>query len=132
MRHTTAFNIKRHHIHLTPSLVDQDGVTQVFRAILDTGAPRSEFSDRFLRTVKILPTEDLPLVSIPEGLQTKKYASVILPSIECLGRTLEDFSVVVSRFEEHWGGDALIGLDFFRQFRVTIDYKMGQIVTETY
>lgn len=35
-------------------------------------------------------------------------------------------------FEKHWGVDALIGLDFFRKFRVTIDYQAGQIITEPY
>lgn len=132
MRHTTAFNTKRHHIYLSPTLVDASGVARVFRAILDTGAPQSEFSDRFLRTIKILPIENLPHVEISEGLQTKKYASVILPNIECLGQTLKDVPVTVSKFEEHWGVDALIGLDFFRRFRVTVDYKAGHIITEQF
>ena len=35
-------------------------------------------------------------------------------------------------FEKDWGVDALIGLDFFRHFRVTVDYKAGQIITEQF
>ncbi len=38
--------------------------------------------------------------------------------------------VYVSHFEKSWGIKALIGLDFFRYFRVTIDYKAGHLITE--
>lgn len=130
MRRTTAFDTTKHHIHLSPIIVDGNGITQVFRAILDTGAPRSEFSDRFLRTIKILSAAGLPNARIPAGLQTAKYSTVILQHMECLGQTLKAFPVIVSRFNESWGIDALIGLDFFRKFRVTIDYARGLINTE--
>ena len=47
-------------------------------------------------------------------------------------RAILDTGAYVSHYEKHWGVDALIGLDFFRQFRVTIDYKVGQIITEPF
>ena len=130
MRHITTFNTAKHHIYLKPTLIDGNGVPQFFRAILDSGAPKSEFSDRFLHAVKILHEEEMLSVPVPEGLQTRKYTSVVIPHIECLGQTLKNISVIVSKFEEHWGIDALIGLDFFRQFEVAINYKKGQIITE--
>ena len=132
MQHTTAFDTSKHHINLTAIVLDGKGVPQVFRAILDTGAPRSEFSDRFLKTINLLPTDQLPDVKIPTGLQTKKYGTAMLPHIECLGQTLKNVSVVISRFDESWGVDALIGLDFFRMFRVTVDYRQGLIITESF
>lgn len=130
MRHTTVFNTSRHHIYLNSTIADADGLPQVFRSVLDTGAPRSEFSDRFLKTVGMLHESDIQNIPIPTGLQTGKYGSIIIPRFECMGQILEDFQVTISKFEEHWGVDALIGLDFFRRFRVTIDYEAGQIITE--
>ncbi len=32
-----------------------------------------------------------------------------------MGQILTNFQVIISKFEEHWGVDALIGLDFFIQ-----------------
>lgn len=131
MRHITVFNTSRHHIYLNSTIIDRNGVPQIFRAILDTGAPKSEFSDRFLKTVSLLHEDDIQNVNIPAGLQTGKYGSITIPRIECMGQTFTNFQVIISKFEEHWGVDALIGLDFFRRFRVTIDYKTSQIITET-
>jgi len=132
MQHITVFNAHRHHIYLKSTITDSNGVTQYFRAVLDTGAPRSEFSDRFLRTIGMLHEDDIPKIDIPTGLQTGKYGSITIPCLECMGQILTNFKVTISKFEEHWGVDALIGLDFFRQFRVTIDYSAGQIITESF
>ncbi len=132
MPHITAFDAQKHHVHLTPTVIDGDGVAHVFRAILDTGAPGSEFSDRFLQTIHLFNPAKQHAVTIPDGLQTQKHGTTTLPRLECLGQALEHLTVYVSRFDESWGIDALIGLDFFRKFRVTIDYAAGQIVTEPY
>lgn len=51
---------------------------------------------------------------------------------EICQQRIEGLEVVVSRFDEIWGIDALIGLDFFRRFRVTVDYRAGHIITEPY
>lgn len=132
MQYITVFNTNRHHIYLKSIIADSNGVVQYFRAVLDTGAPRSEFSDRFLKTIGMLQNGDIQEIDIPTGLQTGKYGSITIPRLECMGQTLTNFQVTISKFEEHWGVDALIGLDFFRQFRVTIDYKAGQIITEPF
>lgn len=100
-------------------------------ALLDTGAPSSEFSDKALQFAGLLdaPREE---VVIKEGMQTQKYGRLVLPQIEICSHRLENLRVYVSRFEESWGIDALIGLDFFRQIKVTIDYQRGHLVTEPY
>ena len=108
-----------------------DGLGYEYRAILDTGAAYTEFSDQFLDAVGIFPERD-PAVVIKTGLQTQKYGKITLPRIEICGRAIEKMMVYISHFEKHWGVDALIGLDFFRRFRVTVDYKAGHITTEPY
>lgn len=132
MRKATPFDQSKHHIYVAARLMDWHGTTHVFRAIVDTGAPMTEFSDEFLVSVGLLKSADMRSAEVSEHEQTSKYAKMTLPGIDCLGQTMENATVRVSRFAEGWGVDALIGLDFFRMFRVTIDYKAGQIVTETY
>lgn len=61
-------------------------------------------------------------MSIQPGLQTQRYGKLILPELRVCGQTLTDFEIRVSRFEQSWGIDALVGLDFFRRFPVTINY----------
>lgn len=127
----TVFNPNEHHIRLVGRMKTADGLDYEYRAILDTGAPFTEFSDQFLNAAGIL-SEITESVATKPGLQTQKYGKLKLMQIEICGHAIEETSVYISHFEKHWGVDALIGLDFFRMFRVTIDYKAGHITTEPY
>ncbi|HCU25341.1 MAG TPA: hypothetical protein DF383_10000 [Deltaproteobacteria bacterium] len=128
-RTITPFDTTRPHIHVRFYVIDLKGSHHSLDGILDTGAPRSEFSDKFLSFAGFIknPPAD---ISMKSGLQTQKYGKVILPSVEIFGRKISDFEVFASRFEKEWGIDALIGLDFIRRFEVTISYRHAAIVTE--
>lgn len=127
----TAFDRTRHHIHIEFFVTDAKGERWSFDGILDTGAPKTEFNDVFLAHAGFisLPKNAVPLKN---GLQTQKYGKIMLPSIAICGHSIEKFEVIISHFEKSWGVAALIGLDFFRRFKVTVDYKAGQIITETF
>lgn len=120
MRTTTTFDSCRHHIYLKADIYTGEGLPWSLDALLDTGAPWTEVSDRFLRYAGLM-TAGQDVVLQP-GLQTQKYGKLVLPELRVCGQTLTDLEIRVSRFQESWGVDALIGLDFFRRFSVTIDY----------
>lgn len=123
----TSFDTTRHHIHLEVTVVKNDTEYSV-DAILDTGEPITEFSDQFLVFTGFmdLPEND---IKIRQGLQSQKYNRLLLPETKICGHTLKNFNICVSRFEDTWGIDALIGLDLFRLFKVEIDYSSGKIIT---
>lgn len=130
MQHTiTLFDTTKHHIHIRFFATDPRGQRHSLDGVLDTGAPRTEFSDKFLEFAGFIKKTNKN-IAIKSGLQTQKYGKLILPYVEICGYTIKDFEVFASRFEESWGVDALIGLDFFKRFRVTIDYKAGHLMTE--
>ena len=129
--HTTSFDISKHHIHLEFTITGSNGILHSVAGILDTGAPRTEFSDQFLVHTGFLDSTDKN-VSIKSGLQTQKYGVITLPSVTICGHQIDALDVFVSHFEQSWGIDALIGLDFFRRFLVTIDYVNGVLVTMPY
>lgn len=131
MRNTTVFDRQLHHLYIPVFLNTPDGERHELDAVLDTGAPLSEFSDQFLKYVGIT-RETNKDVTLKSGLETQRYGKIVLPPIEICGHHIQNMQVCVSRFDKHWGVDALIGLDFFRQFRVTIDYNAGQIITEPF
>lgn len=128
---TSDFDIKAHHIRLFIFLHAPDGSKYKLRAILDTGATTTEVSDRFLDYADLLPLMKQN-VHVKEGQETQKYGKITFPKAFICTHEIEDMTVYVSRFKEHWGVDALIGLDFFKKFRVTIDYQKGQLITEAY
>lgn len=129
MQNITTFETKERYIFLSIFLTAENGKRHELDAILDTGAPRTEFSDEALYFAGFAPKprED---VTLQEGLQTQKYSDMVLPKIEICSQQISNLKVYVSRFEKSWGVDALVGLDFFRQFRVTVDYRLGQLITE--
>lgn len=131
MPNITVFDTNAHHIHFVAYITNANGKRSKLRAVLDSGAPHSEFSDQFLQYAGFIdkPAQE---VKIKSGLQTQKYSRLTIPTVEICGHHIPEMGVYVSHFEKHWGVDALIGLDFFRRFRVTVDYKAGQIITEEY
>ncbi|MEW6606551.1 MAG: retropepsin-like aspartic protease [bacterium] len=129
MPNITTFNITDHYIYLPIFIVIGTHKYLEFDAILDTGAPMTEFSDTALQYAGFLDKVKND-VAIKSGLQTQKYSMVVLPQIKICGHEIKNFKVYVSHFEKSWGIDALIGLDFFRDYRVTIDYSKGILITE--
>ena len=73
-----------------------------------------------------------PILKLKPGLQSQKYGTITLPLIEICNQQLIEFDVYVATFESSWGIDALIGLDFFRRFQLTIDYAQELIITQPY
>ena len=127
----TSFDTSRHHIHIELMVIDPKGVLHSVAGILDTGAPRTEFSDQFLMHTGFINNQNKE-AKLKPGLQTQKYGIVELPSVTICGHRISPFEVFVSYFEQSWGIDALIGLDFFRHFLVKIDYMNGILITSPY
>lgn len=131
LKNSTSFDVSRHHIHLEFVVTGVNNIWHSVAGILDTGAPRTEFSDQFLMHTGFLDIKNKN-TKLKPGLQTQKYGTIELPSITICGHRIGNFEVYVSHFDQSWGIDALIGLDFFRHFRVTIDYRNGVIITSSY
>jgi hypothetical protein len=131
MPNFTKFDPRERYIVLAILVADRDGEKHLMKALLDTGAPTTEFSDEALHYAGFLGATNQD-IGLKPGLQTQKYGRVVLPCVEICSHALTDLEVFVSHFEKSWGIKALIGLDFFRRFKVTVDYKRGLIVTEPY
>ncbi len=125
----TSFDINKHHIHIELIIENKKGIKYSVDAILDTGAPKTEFSDQFLIFTGFIDSIK-EKVEIKSGLETQRYGKTTLHKINICGQTIDNFQIYVSQFEESWGIDALIGLDFFRQYNVEIDYSRGILTTK--
>lgn len=131
MRNCTAFDPQKRYILLQIFVANKNNEMRDFVALLDTGAPATEFSDEALQYLGFLDKIS-PGVALKNGQQTQKYGKVVLLVLKICSQPVNNLEVYVSHFEKSWGIKALIGLDFFRRFKVTIDYKACQIITEPY
>ncbi len=129
MQSITIFDSSKRYIFLPIFVKINNEKFYEFEAILDTGAPLTEFSDEALNLIGLLPAKN-ENIKLKPGFQTQKYNKVVIPEIQICSQTIENLPVYVSHFEKSWGIKALIGLDFFRQFEVVINYKLSQIITK--
>ncbi|GEM_PF-882050 len=128
LENLTSYNTNQPHIYIELLVTNPKGIVYSATGILDTGAPYTEFSDDFLVYGGFLETKSGKIILKP-GLQTQKYGKLILSSVIICQHQIDGFEVCISHFESSWGIDALVGLDFFRRFRVTIDYSNGMLLT---
>jgi hypothetical protein len=129
MRSTIVFDTSAYHIYIPVFLMLPDGRCHELDAVLDTGAPFTEFSDKFLQYVGLINATQRD-VALKPGLASQRYGKISIPLLDICGHRLDNMQVYVSRFDVHWGVDALIGLDFFGKFKVTVDYRVGHLITE--
>jgi hypothetical protein len=76
----TYYDTSKHHIHIDLLVTNPKGIIYSVAGILDTGAPRTEFSDQFLVHSGFIETKS-ENISLKHGLQTQKYGKIILPSV---------------------------------------------------
>jgi len=131
MHNYTIFDPDQKYIILPIFVSDKNGEEHLLKAILDTGAPTTEFSDEALEFLGFLDRTKHD-VELKRGLQTQKYGRITISHMDICSHHIDNLEVFVSHFEKSWGIDALIGLDFFRKFRTTIDYKKGAVITEIF
>ena len=131
MPNITTFDPSKRYIFFPIFVTTKQGKRHKFDALLDTGAPATEFSDEALQFVGFLEKEKQD-VQLKPGFQTQKYGKVVLPQVEICSHPINNLQVYVSHFDKSWGIKVLIGLDFFKRFKVTIDYSKGALITESY
>jgi len=72
---STSFDTGKHHIHLELIVTDLNGIWHSVAGILDTGAPRTEFSDQFLMHAGFIDIKN-ENARLKPGLQTQKYGTI--------------------------------------------------------
>lgn len=78
-RTITPFDTSARHIHTTVFVIHpQTGTRHSFDAILDTGAPWTEFSDVILSRTGFIDSTNNQ-VKIRQELQSQKYGKLVLP-----------------------------------------------------
>ena len=91
---------------------------------LDTGATRTLLSSEGAATLRLA----LALgeqVATASGIESSQHAT--LSRVDALGMTRRDFRILVLPLPRAAGIDGLLGLDFLRDTRLTIDFRRQTI-----
>ena len=107
--------------------VEADGITNELDLIVDTGTQESLISEKAIMAmgyVRANSIGDVPIQTVGGSAMAYRY---IIDSIEALGVRRNMFNVISHPMPKGAGADGLLGLDFFENTELTIDFKRAEI-----
>ena len=126
---TFSFKPDRELIVVSTRITGPRGTT-VVRLALDTGATTTTINWDPILFVGYDPAKspDRVEVSTASGIEFSPF--LLIQQIEALGRTEPNLRVLCHTLPPSTTVDGLLGLNFFRDSRLTIDFRMGTISVE--
>ena len=99
--------------------------------IVDTGTQETLISEKAIRAMGytlVDSIEDVPIRTINGSGTAYRY---IIESITALGITRRNMKIMSHPMPIDAGVDGLLGLDFFENTRLTIDFKLAEIIVDS-
>jgi predicted aspartyl protease len=96
--------------------------------LLDTGATTTALSVVLLRYVGYDPADSTDLVRLTTGTGVATVPRLTINRLTALGRHEIGLRVLAHDLPPESGVDGLLGLDYFRDLILTLDFRAGQIV----
>jgi hypothetical protein len=95
--------------------------------VLDTGATTTSLNLNVLRSVGYDPDAATEFVSMTTGTRVERVPRLMVNRLSALGRHAIGLRVLAHDLPADAAVDGLLGLDFFRNLLLTIDFRAGQI-----
>lgn len=98
----------------------------VLRMALDTGATSTIANTALLVALGYDPALESERVQVTTGSGIEFAPAITVRSISTIGHTRIEFRVLALTLPAISGIDGLLGLDFLRELRLSIDFRIGQ------
>jgi len=102
----------------------------VLRLALDTGATSTVINVAMLVAIGCDPALAPDRVQVTTGSGIEFAPRIVLERITALGRDRDGFTVLGHTLPPSAGVDGLLGLDFLRGERLTVDLRGGQVTLD--
>lgn len=97
---------------------------------LDTGASHSCISDRSLELIGYEPEKSPSKTTVTTGSGEVYVPVISVEKLKALGKEVTDLSVTAMKLPASATIDGVLGLDFLRGHKLTIDFPKGEIHLE--
>ena len=124
-----SFNPQRGLIIIHAELEGPSG-SAILRLALDTGATSTAINVGMLVSIGYDPSLVPDRIQVTTGSGVEYVPRITLSKVTALGQERVDFSVLCHTLPPSAGIDGLLGLDFLRGQKLTIDFLQGQIKLE--
>jgi predicted aspartyl protease len=95
--------------------------------VLDTGATSTSLNAKVLRSVGYDPDTATDYARMTTGTTVARVPRLVVNRLSALGQHAIGLRVVVHTLPPEAAADGLLGLDFFRDVLLTIDFRTAQI-----
>jgi predicted aspartyl protease len=99
----------------------------IVRLALDTGATSTLINSEIMVLLGYDPAASPDRIQVTTGSGIEFCPRVSVQRIEALGRSVNDFLILSHTLPPTSQVDGLLGLDFFRGCRISIDFQSGTI-----
>ncbi len=121
---TFRFN-PRAHLIVVPARLYRGGRVEVLRLALDTGATRTLISSSVAISLGYEPSRARDRARILTGSGALSVPMLEIEKIEALGKEATDARILCHTLPSQTAIDGVLGLDFLRGGRLTIDFRAG-------
>ena len=111
--------------------VEIDGMVKDFPFIVDTGSPETLICEKAIRAMgctHVDSIEDVPIQTVGGGAMAYRY---IIERMSALGVTKRNLKIISHPMPSGSGAYGLLGLDFFENTRLIIDFKTAEIIVDS-
>jgi predicted aspartyl protease len=99
----------------------------IVRLALDTGATSTLINSEIMVLLGYDPATSPRRIQVTTGSGVELCPRVAVQQLEALGKSVNDFPVLSHTLPPTSQVDGLLGLDFFRGFQISIDFRNGTI-----
>jgi predicted aspartyl protease len=99
----------------------------IVRLALDTGATSTLINSEIMVLLGYDPATSPDQIQVTTGSGVEFCPRVTVQRLEALGKSVNDFAVLSHTLPPTSQVDGLLGLDFFRGFQISIDFRNGTI-----
>ena len=99
----------------------------IVRLALDTGATSTLINSEIMVLLGYDPATSPNRIQVTTGSGVEFCPRVTVQRLEALGKSVNDFPILSHTLPPTSQVDGLLGLDFFRGFQISIDFRNGTI-----
>jgi predicted aspartyl protease len=99
----------------------------IVRLALDTGATSTLINSEIMILLGYDPATSPDRIQVTTGSGVELCPRVTVQRLEALGKSVNDFPILSHTLPPTSQVDGLLGLDFFRGFQISIDFRNGTI-----
>ena len=112
---------------IVPVVVEADGIKSAMEFLVDTGTWETLISEKAIRSLGYTPVDSIEDIKIQTVVGAGMAYRYVIESISALGLTRSNIKIMSLHVQSGAGVDGLLGLDFFQNTELNIDFKRAVI-----